>query len=95
MFYKPAPTLLKRMLVTDGVTEQAAKEILRADENVVSYLLGGITVGTAVVGTIGGGLPHAHGIGHITTALSNAEMVMHDFNPRNFDMPLSGVQDGC
>ena len=36
--------------------EQAAKEILRADQNVISYLLGGITVGTAVVGTIGGGL---------------------------------------
>ncbi|CAL8460810.1 g341 [Coccomyxa elongata] len=34
---------------------KAAKEILRADENVISYLLGGITVGTAVVGTIGGG----------------------------------------
>lgn len=34
---------------------QAAKEILRADEGTVSYLLGGITVGTAVVGTLGGG----------------------------------------
>ena len=36
---------------------QAAKEILRADEGTVSYLLGGITVGTAVVGTLGGGKP--------------------------------------
>lgn len=36
--------------------EQAAKEILRADENVISYLLGGITVGTAVIGTLGGGM---------------------------------------
>jgi hypothetical protein len=35
---------------------QAAKEILMGDEETISYLLGGITVGTAVVGTLGGGV---------------------------------------
>jgi hypothetical protein len=34
---------------------QAAKAILQADTDTISFLLGGITVGTAVVGTLGGG----------------------------------------
>ena len=34
---------------------QAAKEILRADDDTVSYLLAGLILGTGVVGTLGGG----------------------------------------
>lgn len=34
---------------------QAAKEILRADDGTVSSLLGGLVLGTGVVGTLGGG----------------------------------------
>ena len=38
-----------------GVPVQAAKEILRADDDTVSFLLGGLTLGTGIVGTLGGG----------------------------------------
>ena len=34
---------------------QAAKEILRADDDTVSYLLAGLILGTGVIGTLGGG----------------------------------------
>ena len=34
---------------------QAAKAILNSEDDTISFLLGGITVGTAVVGTLGGG----------------------------------------
>ena len=36
-------------------TLQAAKAILNSQDDTISFLLGGITVGTAVVGTLGGG----------------------------------------
>ena len=38
-----------------GCVVQAAKEILRADDDTVSSLLGGLTLGTGIVGTLGGG----------------------------------------
>lgn len=38
---------------------QAAKDILRADDDTVSSLLGGLVLGTGVVGTLGGGMCHA------------------------------------
>lgn len=58
------------VLVTKcAVVVQAAKDILRADEEVVSYLLGGITVGTAVVGTLGGGVPLVLSCGHADRSL--------------------------
>ena len=45
---------------------QAAKEILRADDDTVSYLLAGLILGTGVVGTLGGGLlpTPPHGVLH-------------------------------
>ena len=38
---------------------QAAKEILRADDDTVSSLLAGLTLGTGVIGTLGGGTCHS------------------------------------
>lgn len=64
-------------LLTDAVINQAAKEILRADEDVISYLLGGITVGTAVVGTIGGGVLLVADAPTSTSTLPGSESVFH------------------
>ena len=35
---------------------QAAKDVLRADDDTVSSLLAGLTLGTGVIGTLGGGM---------------------------------------
>ena len=44
------------MMVKFLTWTQAAKEILRADDDTVSYLLAGLILGTGVVGTLGGGV---------------------------------------
>ena len=62
---------------------QAAKEILRADDDTVSYMLAGLILGTGVVGTLGGGPLHTPP--HCTPQHPMKMLLLHCL-PLSFDL---------